>query len=264
MYRIMVIDDEPSARRLLKASADWRNYQMDVVGEAQNGIEAINTIDEYQPDLAFVDINMPFMNGIEFTRLANERYPDLLIIILTAYDEFEYARQCIRLNVFEYLLKPFSRDELNKTLERARKYLDGRKKTEEKPGPEIELSTIEKVRQYLQNNYTDSTINLTGVAQKFGFNSSYLSRKFKVETGKSFVDFLTERRIERARELAAEGAMLYSVAASVGIPDPNYFGRCFKKYTGINYSEYAVTVRGKKLNTKGEQTDGPDNCKNKG
>jgi len=205
------------------------------------------------------------MNGIEFTRLANERYPDLLIIILTAYDEFEYARQCIRLNVFEYLLKPFSRDELDRSLERARKYLDGRKKTEEKPQPMIELSTIEKVRQYLRNNYTDSTINLTGVAQKFGFNSSYLSRKFKLETGKSFVDFLTEQRIERARELAAEGVMLYSAAASVGIPDPNYFGRCFKKYMGTTYSDYAASVREKQWNDRGaEQSDGSGSSKIKG
>jgi len=245
MYKVMVIDDEPSARRLLQASADWKSFHMDVVGEAQNGIEAINTIDEYQPDLAFVDINMPFMDGIEFTRLANERYPDLLIIILTAYDEFEYARQCIRLNVFEYLLKPFSRDELCQTLERARALLDSREKPQEEPETVLEMSTIEKVRQYLMENYTDSTINLTGVAQKFGFNSSYLSRKFKSETGKSFVDFLTERRIERAKELAATGVKLYSAASSVGIPDPNYFGRCFKKYTGINYSDYVASVRGK-------------------
>jgi len=246
MYRVMVIDDEPSARRLLQASVDWKKYQMNVVGEAQNGIEAINTIDEYQPDLAFVDINMPFMDGIEFTRLVNGRYPDLLIIILTAYDEFEYARQCVRLNVFEYLLKPFSRVELNQTLERVKKHLDSREKHEEDQDTAIELSAIEKIRQYLRNNYTDSTINLTGVAQKFGFSSSYLSRKFKAETGKSFVDYLTERRMERAKELAARGVMLYSAAASVGIPDPNYFGRCFKKYSGCTYSEYAASVRDKK------------------
>jgi len=265
MYRIMVIDDEPSTRRLLRASADWESYSMKVVGEAQNGIEAINTIDEYQPDVAFVDINMPFMDGIEFTRLANERYPELLIIILTAYDEFEYARQCVRLNVFEYMLKPFSRNELNQILERVREFLDSREKGEEKPETVIEISTIEKVRQYLQKNYTDSTINLTGVAQMFGFSPSYLSRKFKSETGKSFVDFLTERRIEHAKELALGGALLYSVAASVGIPDPNYFGRCFKRYTGTTYSDYVASVRGKQTNLRGvEKSDESGSSTSKG
>jgi len=83
MYRVMIIDDEMSARRLLQASIDWQSLDMELVGEAASGIEAINIIDELRPDIAFVDISMPFMNGIEFTQIATERYSDLEIIILT-------------------------------------------------------------------------------------------------------------------------------------------------------------------------------------
>lgn len=73
MYRVMIIDDEMSARKLLQASIDWQALNMEVVGEAASGIEAINIIDDLRPDIVFADISMPFMNGIEFTRVATER-----------------------------------------------------------------------------------------------------------------------------------------------------------------------------------------------
>ena len=115
-YRVMLIDDEQSARKLMRASIGWESLNMEVVGEAASGIEAINVIDEMRPDIAFVDIPMPFMNGIEFTEVATARYPNLIIIIMTALDQFEYARKCVSLPVFEYMLKPMVRSEKSSSL----------------------------------------------------------------------------------------------------------------------------------------------------
>lgn len=238
MYRVMLIDDEKSARKLMRASVDWESLNMEIVGEAENGIEAINVIDDFQPDICFVDISMPFMNGIEFTKIATERYPNLIIIIMTAFDEFEYARACVSLPVFEYMLKPIVRTEVTETLTKVKQHLDEREPENAQEAEIIEGSSIEKIKAYLKANYVDSTINLTGVAQKFGFSSSYLSRKFKLETGQSFVDYLTECRMKKAMEIADSNIKMFSVAAKVGIPDPNYFGRCFKKYAGKSYSEF--------------------------
>ena len=124
MYNVMIIDDEASARKLMRNSIAWENFDMTVVGEAASGIEAINIIDDIKPDLAFVDISMPFMDGIEFTEIATARYPKLIIIIMTAIDKFEYARKCVSLPVFDYMLKPMVRAEVTKVLERAREKLD--------------------------------------------------------------------------------------------------------------------------------------------
>ncbi len=242
MYRVMIIDDEVSARRLLQQAIDWEALSMELAGEAASGIEAINIIDEVRPDIIFVDINMPFMNGIEFTKLATNRYPDLMIIILTAYDDFEYARQCIRLPVVDYMLKPFVRTDMVELLKRVKAHLDETKPTKQENGSEVTVSAIEQIKNYLRENYTDSEINLTSVAQHFGFSASYLSRKFKQETGKSFVEFLMECRMEKAVELAKTNAKMFCTAADVGIPDPNYFGRLFKKYKGISYSEYVASL----------------------
>ncbi len=241
MYRVMLIDDEMSVRRLLQESIDWKSLNMEVVGEAASGIEAINIIDELRPDITFVDISMPFMDGIEFTELATDRYKNLAIIILTAYDDFEYARQCVRLPVVDYLLKPIDRQEVTEVLTKIKENLDKQNTYTLEIGQEIAPSAIEQIMQYIRDNFTDSQINLTSVAQQFGFSPSYLSRKFKQETGKSFVEFLMECRMERAIVLTVTNNKMFCIASAVGIPDPNYFGRCFKKYTGISYSEYVNT-----------------------
>lgn len=241
MYRVMLIDDEPSARNLLKASINWESLDMEVVGEAGSGIEAINTIDDINPDIAFVDISMPFMNGIEFTEVASKRYPNLSIIIMTAFDEFEYARKCVRLPVFEYMLKPFVRSEVTQVLERLKGELDQKVIQDEGAVEEVPPDTISQIKKYIQENYTDSKLNLTSTAQTFGFNVSYLSRKFKQETGQSFLEYLNECRMERAMRMAKANIKMFVTSAEVGIPDSNYFGRCFKKYTGMSYSDYAAS-----------------------
>ena len=242
MYRVMLIDDEESARKLMRAYINWESLNMEVVGEAASGIEAINVIDDMKPDIAFVDISMPFMNGIEFTEVATKRYPDLVIIIMTAFDEFEYARKCVSLPVFEYVLKPIIRSEVQEVLKKVKKKLDERTDKEDnqdtEPSGEMEASSIDQIKKYIEANYTDSKLNLTSVAQTFGFSASYLSRKFKQETGKNFVEFLTECRMNAAMKLAQTNMKMFNASNEVGIPDPNYFGRCFKKYTGKKYSEY--------------------------
>jgi len=103
---------------------------------------------------------------------------------------------------------------------------------------EIEPTAIRRVAQYLEEHYTDSNLNLSSIAHMFGFNPSYLSRRFKSEIGKSFVELLTECRMKKAMSMAKENEKMFITATAVGIPDPNYFGRCFKKHLGISYSEY--------------------------
>lgn len=242
-YRVMVIDDEQSARSLLRGLVDWDNLNMEFVGEAASGIEAINVIDDMRPDIVFVDISMPFMNGIEFSETASERYPGLIIIIMTAFDQFEYARKCVSLPVFEYMLKPMIRAEINETLAKAKSKLDKEGIRVDYDGggdqePASQETSMDKIKNYIDNNYKDSKLNLAFIAAKFGFSASYLSRRFKQETGKNFVEYLTECRMEKAISLAKSGTRMFVTSSEVGIPDPNYFGRCFKKYTGVSYSDY--------------------------
>ena len=241
MYRVMIIDDEKTLRNLLKLTIQWGELGLEVVGEAASGIEAINIIDEVKPDIVFVDIRMPFMDGIEFSKLAIKRYPNLIILILTAFDDFQYARECIGIGISEYLLKPISRTEITEALEKA---VDKLRKVQLQTM--IALKEDENsggggmaaIQEYIKKNYMNSGMNLTAISQKFGFNPSYLSRRFKADTGISLIDYLTRCRMEKAMEYAKKQVMMYVAAKEVGIPDPNYFGKCFKKYTGKAYSDY--------------------------
>ena len=242
MYRVMIVDDEASIRNLLKKTIKWEEMNLHVEGEAASGVEAINIIDEIRPDIIFVDIEMPFMNGIEFAGLAMKRYPKLKIIILTAYDEFNYAKACIGIGVSNYCLKPIVRKEINEALQKVIEQLDKEKTQDELEEVTDEMCgyslSVENIVRYMRENYDDKTLNLTSVAKMFGFISSYLSRKFKEETGQGLSAYLTEIRMEKAKELAKKGTVMYMTAQKVGIPDPNYFGKLFKKYVGIAYSAY--------------------------
>ena len=240
----MIIDDEESARKLMRAGIKWDTLNMEVVGEAASGIEAINVIDDIKPDIAFVDISMPFMDGIEFTKIATDRYPNLIIIIMTAINQFEYARKCVSLPVFDYMLKPMVRAEISDVLERAKKKLDASQDYADDSKVELEQessgenNSTELIKKYVEENFTDSMLNLTFLAQYFGFSASYLSRKFKQDTGKNFVEYLNDLRMKKAVKIAKSNIKMYQIAAEVGIPDPNYFSKCFKKYTGVSYSDY--------------------------
>lgn len=245
MYRVMLVDDEEKLRNLLKKIIDWSYFGMQIAGEAGSGIEAINTIDEIRPDIIFVDIRMPFMNGIEFSKLAMKRYPQMKIIILTAHDDFSYAKECIGIGVSDYLLKPIIRSDISKALEKAKESLDHCERQEKYPPEDVTRNILSaaKLHHYIEENYRDASLNLTSAANDFGFNASYFSRKFTELIGKSFIEYLTDYRMDKSCALAKQGKLMYVTANEVGIPDPNYFGKCFKKHRKMPYSGYMRSVR---------------------
>lgn len=239
MYKVMIIDDEKSLRNLLKITIDWESLGLEVCGEASSGIEAINIFDELRPDIVFVDVKMPFMDGIEFSEIAIKQYPQLKIIVLTAMNEFEYARKCVGIGVKEYLTKPIVRTEVTEVLKRLIGELDERKPEEAEPEEIVSYTYggMSSICDFIKTNYSNSEITLTYAAKQFGFNPSYLSRKFKEETGMSFTDYLTRCRMEKALMYLRKKVPMYITAREVGIPDPNYFSKSFKKYTGKSYTE---------------------------
>jgi two-component system response regulator YesN len=111
MYRLMIADDEPKIRRGL-SRLPWQEIEVEVIAEAVDGQDALNKAKDLQPDLMLVDINMPNLTGLELIRHLKETNPECLIFIVSGYDEFDYAKEAIKLNVFDYILKPVNRKEL--------------------------------------------------------------------------------------------------------------------------------------------------------
>jgi two-component system response regulator YesN len=116
MFKIIIADDEAIFREYLRTLLDWGQHGFEICCEARNGAEALEMIKEHKPDIALVDINMPFLDGLSLVEKVNELRNDMAIILITGYSEFEYARRAVKLGVVDYILKPFNKEELLMTL----------------------------------------------------------------------------------------------------------------------------------------------------
>ena len=116
--KVFLVDDEIVIREGIRESFPWDETPYDLVGEAPDGEMAIPMIRDTNPDIVITDIKMPFMDGLELCRVLRTQMPWIGIIVLSGYDEFEYARQCIQLGVREYLLKPISSTDLKEALDK--------------------------------------------------------------------------------------------------------------------------------------------------
>lgn len=117
-YQVLLVDDEQIYLQYLKEIMDWEALECRICGCAMNGEEAIRMVEEKQPDIVFMDINMSQMDGLDACAVLRERKYGAKVIIMTAYNEFSFAHRAIKLNVVDYLLKPFDEAELTKTLQK--------------------------------------------------------------------------------------------------------------------------------------------------
>lgn len=116
MYRVLVVDDEPVVVEGLCRQIEWDNLNMELVGTAANGLEALSMLVETEIHLLVTDICMPQMDGLTLIEKAKQIYPRIRIIVVSGHDEFEYVKKSFRLGVENYLLKPINKDELTETL----------------------------------------------------------------------------------------------------------------------------------------------------
>ena len=116
--KVFLVDDEIVIREGIRESFPWDETPYDLVGEAPDGEMALPMIRDTNPDIVITDIKMPFMDGLELCRMLRTQMPWIGIIVLSGYDEFEYARQCIQLGVREYLVKPISSANLKEALDK--------------------------------------------------------------------------------------------------------------------------------------------------
>lgn len=126
MYKMMIADDEPKIRNGLRKMINYSQFDIEVVGEAEDGEVALREATKLQPDILFLDICMPFLNGLDLIRQLKEK-ANCLIIIITGYDQFSYMQEAIKLQIFDYLLKPVSKADLTEAVQRVCGELDQRR-----------------------------------------------------------------------------------------------------------------------------------------
>ena len=115
-YKVLLVDDEPQAIDAMEHKIHWKDLHFQVVGSATNGVKALDLVEKLQPDVVLTDIRMPYMDGLELTRRLNQEYANIRVILCTGFDEFEYAKEAVHLDVQEYMLKPVNAEELSDSL----------------------------------------------------------------------------------------------------------------------------------------------------
>ena len=122
--RVFITEDESIVREGLRDMIPWSDYGLEFVGDAPDGEMALPLLRKLKPDILITDIKMPFMDGISLSQIIRRELPETKIIILSGYDDFEYARKAIELNVDQFLLKPITKAEMIQALETAKAHIE--------------------------------------------------------------------------------------------------------------------------------------------
>ena len=248
MTSVMIVDDEKYVRMGIKEETDWALIGCEVVAEAANGEEALEKAEATRPDLVISDIRMPKMDGIELAEKLIEKYPSIKVIFLTAYNEFEYARQAVRIGVSDYLLKPFKDGELEASVQRLLHLHPNTppsaKELENtliplKDKAEISNRYVQTALTYIEEHFADLDFSIGKLADSMGVSEGHISRLFKSETDVGINNYLTRYRIRKAMDYLKDVQVkVYEVAEKVGYQDIAYFSNTFKKLVGKSPSDY--------------------------
>ncbi len=240
MKKILIVDDEKFIRNGISAIISNNFPEFFQVELAKNGQEALEIMKKIEFDLVITDINMPFINGIDFIKEIRQIFGELDIIVISGYDEFEYARQCMKYGVKNYLLKPINDKELveivKETIKSNNEVISEINEDEKK----LEYVYIEKAKDYIEKNYYKD-INMAVVSNYVSLNYSYFSSIFNRDTGMNFSDYLNFVRVEKAKVLLKNiDYKIHEVSEMVGYKNPKHFTKNFKKFTKLTPVEYRI------------------------
>ena len=237
MHRVVLVDDERLIVKGLSSVVPWEELGCQVVGTAYDGVSGLALIKRLKPDILLTDIRMPNMDGLTMLAALRSEYPQMQMSVLTAYRDFDYARQAINLGVCRYLLKPSKMDEL---LEAVHQMISRLKSA---PAAEADAAAgsyiVQAALQYMREHCAEHHLSLNDVADHVYVSQWHLSKLLNRETGQSFFDLLGSMRIEQAKRLLSDPARrIHEVDAAAGYADVAHFSKSFKKYVGCTPGEY--------------------------
>lgn len=247
MYKVALVDDERLILEGLSRVVPWNRWNCEVVGTASDGMEGMKLIRDKHPDVLFTDIRMPNMDGLTMVAALRSEFPRMRVTVLTAYRDFDYARQAISLGVSRYLLKPSKMDELYEAIETMTAALAAdvplpAAEPEEVESGEAGSFVVHAALEYIREHCTEH-ISLSDVADSVYVSQWHLSKLINRHTNQSFFDLLGSMRIERAKVLLADPSMrVHAVAEEVGYSDVAHFSKSFKKIVGKTPGEYRASL----------------------
>lgn len=234
-WKVLIADDEDTILQGLQLLYPWEENGFCIAGTAQDGQEALDVAASILPHLVLMDINMPKCNGLDTIEKMKRIVPDAYFIIISGYEDFQYAQRALQLGTMDYLLKPVSEDVLAASIFAIRQRLEKQQK-----GPAAEKGrTIDQMLAYIEENL-DKNLSLRDLAERFHMNPGYVSQYFKKKTQMTFLTYCMQRKIDRAQVLlSTTDKSITEIAYELGFANYRTFSKLFKQYTGILPSRYA-------------------------
>lgn len=265
---MIIIDDESIIVEGLRNAVDWKKYGCEVVASAYDAQSGAQRIRECDPDILFIDIRMPDMDGLTMLAGLKSAFPHMQITVLTGYREFEYAKQAIGLGAARYLLKPSKMCEIEEALDVMTQRLQERfaAPRENRAGDpasgdpasggsdmtektEVNSFIVNTALKYLETHFAEK-LSLSEVAEKIYVSQWYLSKLLNKYTEKNFYDLVNQVRIKKAKQLLKDPALrIGEISEMVGFVDVSHFSRIFKKTENISPKDYRNSLSGREGET---------------
>lgn len=226
MIKVVIADDEKAVSKIIQHFIEREKLPLQVEGIALDGESALRMIREKEPDLVFLDIKMPLLDGFEVMEAVQAMKLDVKIVIITAYESFEYAQRALRMGAMDIILKPIEYEQFTQALRRS-------------VGWNFTANDlVNQVLEYIHTHYTEK-IELQLLSEQFHVTASYLSKQFKRYVDTNLISYVNRIRIENAVDLLKnEHNSIQEVARQVGYENVNYFYKKFREHTGHMPSDY--------------------------
>jgi two-component system, response regulator YesN len=207
-----------------------RKYPMIQCFRGEDAISTMKVLDKTSIQLSFVDIHLPGEDGLKLSKRMKEHQPDMEIVIVSAHQDFQYAKQAIQLEVMDYLVKPFLENELYGVID---KYLKNSHYTIGKS------PHVQHVMKRIQADFHQK-LSLFVISKEIPINFSYLSHCFSEEIGETFQEYLLSYRIHQAKLLLMKHPewSMTSISEKVGFSSQHHFSNAFKKSVGTTPTKY--------------------------
>ena len=237
MYSVYLVDDDTLILEEMINIVPWMDNGFEVIGSNINPVQAVEEIVVLRPDVVFLDLKMPDMDGNELIKTLHERgVDDVEFIMISGYDNFNDVREFFRQSGFDYILKPVNSDDIQMTLEKIMGRLKETKPLADKPA-KTGNAGFDSMLQYINENFA-SRITLDLLSNTFGYSKNYICGLFAKHLNTSLTYYLMEIRMKHAKELLRdESKMIKEVASECGYPEYYHFFRVFKAYYGVSPKE---------------------------
>lgn len=268
--RLLIVDDEMFSISGIMDGVNWGVLQFEEILQANSYAQAVAVLEKKAVDVALCDIEMPGESGLELISWINGHRPDTICLILSCHDEFDFARQAVQLQCFDYVLKPMKYDHLTDVLEKAanaaeerthqsvltgygKRYIDNLAKDV----PEENEDVAEKAAAYIDEHLSED-LSVREIADIAYVSPDHLTRVFKKRYQKTVKEYITWKRMTLAGELLKNTKMTVTmVSDKVGFNNYSYFAEQFKRYYGMIPREYQAKYRKhEEMGTDGERGDG--------